>query len=68
MFRGKINRSNCGQLLNVLERLRNGDREVFTVNTLFNSEAGLHESSIKLDLFCNKVIFNHIDVDHRNFF
>ena len=63
MFRGKINRSNCGQLLNVLERLRNGDREVFTVNTLFNSEAGLHESCIKLDLFCNKVIFNHIDVD-----
>jgi hypothetical protein len=44
-------------------RLRNGDRGVFTVNTLFNSEAGLHESCIKLDLFCNKVIFNYIHVD-----
>jgi hypothetical protein len=44
MFRGKINRSNSGQLLNLLERLRNGDRGVFTVNTLFNSEVGLHES------------------------
>jgi hypothetical protein len=59
MFRGKINRSNSGQLLNVLERLRNGDRGVFTVNTLFNSEAGLHESCIKLDLFCNKVMFGN---------
>jgi hypothetical protein len=41
MFRGKINRSNSRQLLNVLERLRNGDRDVITVTTLFNSEAYL---------------------------
>ena len=63
MFRGKINRSNSRQLLHVLERLRNGARDVITVTTLFNSEAGLHESCIKLDLFCYKVIFNHINFD-----
>jgi hypothetical protein len=38
MLRGKINRSNSRLLLNILERLRNGERAVFTVNTLFNSE------------------------------
>ena len=36
MFRGKINRSNSRQLLNVLERLRNGERKFFTINILFN--------------------------------
>jgi hypothetical protein len=50
MFRGKINRSNNRQLLNVLERLRNGQREVLTVNTLFNRKAVLHESCIKLEV------------------
>jgi hypothetical protein len=30
MFRGKINQSDSQQLLNVLERLRNGERQVFT--------------------------------------
>jgi hypothetical protein len=39
MFRGKINRSNSRQLLNALERLRNGEHVFGTVNTLFNSEA-----------------------------
>jgi hypothetical protein len=48
MFRGKIYRSNSRVLLNVLERLRNGEREVFTVNALFNSEVVLHESCVKL--------------------
>jgi hypothetical protein len=46
-------------LLTILERLRNGEREVFTVNTLFNSEAVLHESSIKLEVFIYRVIENH---------
>jgi hypothetical protein len=63
MFRGKINRSNSRLLLTILERLRNGEREVFTSNTLFNSEAVLHESSIKLEVFIYRVIENHIVVD-----
>ena len=66
MFRGKITRSKNCQLLNVLERLRNGEREVFTVNTLFNSEAVLHESSIKLEVFWYKVNNNDIEVDIEN--
>jgi hypothetical protein len=44
MFRGKINRSNSRLLLTILERLRSGEREVLTVNTLFNSEVVLNES------------------------
>jgi len=55
MFRGKISRSNSRQLLNVLERLRNSERTFLSVNTLINSEAVLHESCIKLELFCYKV-------------
>ena len=62
MFRGKINRSNNRQLLNVLEKLRNGEREVLTVNTLFNSEVVLPESRIKLELFCCKVITKYIEI------
>jgi hypothetical protein len=53
-------------LLNVLERLRNGESEVFTVNTLFNSEAVLHESSIKLEVFWYTVDSNDIEVDIEN--
>ena len=56
MFRGKINRSNSRLLLNVLESLRNGEHEVFTVNALFNSEALLHDSCIKLEVFLYIVI------------
>jgi hypothetical protein len=56
MFRGKINRSNSRLLLTILERLRNGEREVFTVNTLFNSEFVLHESCVRLELLIYKVI------------
>ena len=63
MFRGKINSSNSRQLLNVLERLRNGERDVLTVNTLFNSETVLHESCIKLEVFFYKVIFRDLEVD-----
>jgi hypothetical protein len=63
MFRGKINRSNSRLLLTILERLRNGEREVFTVNTLFNSEAVLHESSIKLEVFIYRVIEHTVVVD-----
>jgi hypothetical protein len=63
MFRGKINRSNSRLLLNILERLRNGEREVFTVNTLFNSEVVLHESCVRLELFIYKVIGINVDVD-----
>ena len=66
MFRGKINRSNSRQLLNALERLRNGKRWLFTVNTLFDSEAVLHESCINLEVFCFKVINIHIKVDMEN--
>jgi hypothetical protein len=63
MFRGKINPSNNCQLLNVLERLRDGESEVFTVNKLFNSEAVLHESSIKLEMIWYKINNNDIEVD-----
>ena len=66
MFRGKINWSNSRLLLNILERLRNGEREVFTVNTLFNSKVVLHESCVKLELFIYKVIENYVDVDIEN--
>jgi hypothetical protein len=48
MFRGKINRSNSRLLLNILERLRNGEREVLTVNALFNSEVVLHVNNSRL--------------------
>jgi hypothetical protein len=58
MFRGKINQYNSRQLLDVLERLRNGERQVFTVNALFNRDAVLHESCIKLELFVYKFITN----------
>ena len=63
MFRGKINRSNSRLLLNILERLRNGEREVFTVNTLFNSEVVLHESCANLELFIYKFIGNYVEVE-----
>jgi hypothetical protein len=63
MFRGKINRANSQQLLNVLERIRNGEREVLTVNTLFNSEAVLHASCVKLELFWYRVITNDFKFD-----
>ena len=66
MFRGKINRSNSQLLLTILERLRNGEREVFTVNTLFNSKVVLHESCVKLELFIYKVIENCDEVDIEN--
>jgi hypothetical protein len=66
MFRGKINRSNSQLLLTILERLRNGEREVFTVNTLFNSKVVLHESYVKLELFMYKVIGNDVEVDIEN--
>ena len=56
MFRGKINRANSWLLLNVLQRLRHGEREALTVNTLFNSEAVLHASCVKLEVFWFKVI------------
>jgi hypothetical protein len=56
MFRGKINRSNSQQLLNVLERLRNDERGVLTARSLFNSEAVLQDSCIKLDVFCIALI------------
>ena len=59
MFYGKINRSNNCQLLNVLERLRNDERGILTVNTLFNSESMLHESYIKLEWLWYKVNFNY---------
>jgi len=55
-FRGKINQSNNRQLLNVLERLRNGEHDVFTVATLFKSENVLHESCIRLEMFLYKAI------------
>jgi hypothetical protein len=51
MFRGKLNRANSWLLINVLERLRNGEREALTVNTLFNSETVLHASCVKLEMF-----------------
>ena len=63
MFRGKINRSNSRLLLTILERLRNSEHEVFTVNTLFNSEVVLHESCVQLELFIYKVFEQNIEVD-----
>jgi hypothetical protein len=45
------------------KRLRNGEREVFTVNTLFNSDVVFHESCAKIELFIYKVIENHVEVD-----
>jgi hypothetical protein len=63
MFRGKINRSNSLILLNVLQRVRNGEYGIFTVNTLFNSVAVLPEPCIKLELFLYKVINRYIEVD-----
>jgi hypothetical protein len=63
MFRGKINRSNSRLLLDILERIRNGEREVFTVNTLFNSEDVLHDSCVQLELFMYKVTMNELEVD-----
>ena len=63
MFRGKINRSNSRLLLTILERLRNGEREVITVNTLFSSKVVLHESCVKLELFIYKVINDVVVVD-----
>ena len=56
MLRGKINRANSWLLLNVLQKLRNGECEALTVNALFNSEAVLHESCVKLEIFWYKVI------------
>ena len=60
MFRGKINRANSWLLLNVLQRLRNGECEALTVNALFNSEAVLHDSCVKLELFLYKNINNNL--------
>ena len=51
MFRGKINRANSWLLINVLEKLRTGESEDLTVNTLFNSETVLHASCVKLEVF-----------------
>ena len=68
MFRGKINRSNSRLLLTILERLRNGEREVFTVNTLFSSKVVLNESCVKLELFIYKVINNDVEVDIEHFY
>jgi hypothetical protein len=59
MFRGKINQANSWLLINVLERLRNGEREALTVNTLFNSEDVLHASFAKPELFWYKVVNNN---------
>jgi hypothetical protein len=66
MFRGKINQSNSRLLLTILERLRNGEREVFTVNTLFDSKVVLRESCVRLELFMYKVIGNYVEVDIEN--
>ena len=63
MFRGKINRSNSRLLLTILKRLRNGERDVFTINTLFNSEVVLHESCVNLELFMYKVIRFYVNFD-----
>jgi hypothetical protein len=57
------NRSNSRLLLTILERLRNGEREVFTVNTLLNGKFVLHESCVKLELFIYKVINDVVVVD-----
>ena len=66
MFRGKINRSNSRLLLTILERLRNGEHEVFTVNALLNSKVVSHESCVKLELFIYKFIGNNVDFDIEN--
>ena len=66
MFRGKINRSNSRLLLTILERLRNGEYEVFTVNTLFNSKVVLHESCVKLELFIYRVIGSYFEADIKS--
>ena len=66
MFRGKINRSNSSQLLHVLEKLRNGEREVFAVTALFNSEAVLYEPCIKLETFVYRVLNTDIRVGLGN--
>jgi hypothetical protein len=50
-------------LLTILERLRNGEREVITVNTLFNSEVVLHEPCVNLELFIYKVIKYYPEID-----
>ena len=63
MFCGKTNRANSWLLINVLERLRNGEREALTVNTLFNREAVLQASCIKLELFLYKVITINSEFD-----
>jgi hypothetical protein len=63
MFRGKLNRSNSLILLNVLQRVRNGEYGIFTVNALFNSVAVLPEPCIKLELFVYKVTNLFIAVD-----
>ena len=62
-FPGKINRSNSRLLLTILKRLRNGERDVFTINTLFNSEVVLHESCVQLELFIYKIIFVEVGVN-----
>ena len=66
MFRGKINRSNSRLLLTILERLRNGEREVFTVNSLFNSKVVLHESCVKLEVFMYRIIGHEAEVYIEN--
>ena len=63
MFRGKISRSNSRLLSNVLERLRNGEREVFTINTLFNSETVLRESCVDLEVFLYRIIDTFTDIE-----
>ena len=63
MFRGKLNWSNSRLLLNVLERLRKCERGVFTVNALFNSEALLHDSCIRLEMFLYRFIDRGIEFD-----
>jgi len=66
MFRKKINRSNSPLLLNVLERIRNGERGLFTVHALFNSEAVLKQSCINLEMFWYRVIDSNVDFDVEN--
>jgi hypothetical protein len=66
MFHGKINGSNSRLLLTILERLRNGEHEDFTVNTLFNSKVVLHESCVKLELFIYRVIGYNDNFDKKD--
>ena len=63
IFREKINRTNSWLLLNVLQRLRNGECEALTVNALFNSDAVLHESCVNLEVFWYKNINNNLEFD-----